>query len=68
MLGEMPTQGVDHPGALADEHLPRAKQHGTGLLVFRLHRDKPHGGAQRRFDDGLSLCRIILLTLDECLT
>lgn len=37
----------------------------TGLLVFRLHCDKPHGRAQRGFDNSLSIRRIILLTLDE---
>ena len=65
MLSQVPAQGIDHLGALADEHLPRAKQHGAGLLVFRLHGDKPHGRAQRGLDNGLSIRRIILLALDE---
>jgi len=47
MFSQVPAQGIDHLGAPADEHLPRAKQHGAGLLVFRLHRDKPHGRVQR---------------------
>ena len=55
----IPNRGSDGP--------LRAKQHGAALLVFRLHRDKTHGGAQHRFDNGLSIRRIILLTLDEWL-
>ncbi len=38
--GVLSARRVDHLGALADKHLPRAKQHSTGLLIFRLHCDK----------------------------
>ena len=38
--GVLSARRVDPPGALADEHLPRAKQHGASLLIFRLHRNK----------------------------
>jgi len=65
MLCEMPAQRVDHLSALADEHLPRAKQHGAGLLIFRLHGDKAHGRAQRRLHDRLGVRHVVLLTLDE---
>src|SRR5690554_1651748 len=47
MLCKMPTQGVDHLNALANENLPCAKQHRAGLLIFRLHGDKTHGRTQR---------------------
>ena len=65
MLSEVAAQSVDHLGALADEHLPRAKQHGSDLLAFRLHRNEAHGGAQCRLNDRLGIRHIVLLALDE---
>ena len=65
MLGEVPAQGVDHLGASADKHLPRAKQNRTGLLCLRLHREEAHGRAQRRLDNRLGIRRIVLLGLYE---
>jgi hypothetical protein len=65
VLSQVPAQSVDQLGALADEHLPRAKQHGAGLLVFRLHRDQAHGGAQRRLDNGLRIRGVVFLALYE---
>lgn len=65
MLGQISTQGVDHPGALANKHLSRAKQHRAGLLLFRLHRDEAHGWTQRCLDNRLGIGSIVLVTLDE---
>jgi hypothetical protein len=65
MFSEVAAQGVDHLGALADEHLLRAKQHGAGLLVFRLHCDKPQGWAQCRLDNGIGIRCVVFLALDE---
>ena len=38
--GVLSARRIDHLGALAKEHLTCAKQHGAGLLIFRLHGDK----------------------------
>jgi hypothetical protein len=65
MLGKMPAQGVDQLSALADEHLRRPKQHGAGLPVFRLQRDKAHGRTQSGLDDRLGIGGIALLPLHE---
>jgi hypothetical protein len=65
VLSQVPAQSVDQLSALADEHLPRAKQHGAGLLVFRLHCDKPQGWAQCRLDNGIGIRCIVFLALDE---
>jgi len=65
VLGKMRAQGVDHLGALADEHLPCAEQHRAGLLVFRLQGNKAHGRTQRGVDDRFRIRRIVLLAFDE---
>ena len=35
-------QGIHQFGALMDQSLPRPEQHGDGLLLFRLRRNKTH--------------------------
>jgi hypothetical protein len=50
---------------LANEHLPRAKQHGAGLLIFGLHGDKAHGRTQCSLNNSLRIGHIVLLAFDE---
>ena len=65
MLGQVSTQGVDHLGTLANEHLPCPKEHRAGLLIFRLYGDKARGRTQRRLNDRIGIGSVVLLPLDE---
>ncbi|MGV8989168.1 MAG: hypothetical protein ACOH2H_23260 [Cypionkella sp.] len=64
-IGVLSARRVDHLGPLADEHLPRAKQHGAGLLCFCFYRDEAHGCAQRRLDDRFGIRRIFFLAAKQ---
>jgi len=45
----------------------RSKYHRGGLLVFRLHPDKPHARTLRRLVNGFSVGGVVLLAFHEWL-
>lgn len=61
----MAAQRVDQLGSLAHEQVSGAEEHGTRLLLLRLHGDKPHGRPLCRFGDCLRIGGIVLLALHE---
>ncbi|SEH87100.1 hypothetical protein SAMN05216228_1010162 [Rhizobium tibeticum] len=65
MLGQMCSKGIDKLCSLTDKEVPRAEEHGAGLLGFSLRNDKPHRRPGRRFNDRFCVGRIILLPFDK---
>lgn len=50
---------------MRDDHIAMFQDHGVGLLLDSLDRDRGHGRTRRSLTDGLSIVAVILRTLDE---
>jgi len=64
-LGQVASQRIDQPRALADEALVGSEGHRSCLMFGAFHRHAMHGRAQHGFGDRRGVCRIVLLPLDE---
>lgn len=65
MLGQMTPQGIGQLRSLPHEQIPSSAHHRSGLSLFGLHDDEPHGRPCCRLGNGFCICRVILLPLHE---
>src|SRR5215831_14659269 len=63
-LAHVPTHGVDHLRALADQLRTRAVQHRKTLLLEPLHRHERHARPRHRLADRRGINRVSLAALD----
>jgi hypothetical protein len=63
-FGEMPAQGVDRRGALADQLVAQPVQHQQRLLVRALDRNEPHARALHRLAARRGVRGVVLVGLD----
>src|SRR5688572_36615 len=59
-LGEVPADGVDQLGPLADQQVAHAMQHEGRLLRLALHRDEAHRGPGHRLADRRGIGGVVL--------
>jgi hypothetical protein len=64
-LAQMTAQCVDQLGALTDQQVPGAEDHGRALRLRALRAHEPHGRPLRRLADRLGIGHVVLLALHE---
>src|SRR5439155_16862516 len=62
---QVPAKSVDALSALTHQEIPGSEHNAVRLLLFGLDRNEAHARPLRRFTDGLGICCVTLLPLDE---
>jgi hypothetical protein len=65
VFSEVTSDRVDKLGSLPHQQITGPKHQTRRLLLFALHRNKPHVGALRRFAYRLGIDRVVLLPLHK---